>query len=327
MLAIFTPARGDHVWASRPIDMRLIHWFSVVHALATLAIIYMLFFGALWLTVGVSITLFCLRHLSIRIGSHSYYSHRAFKTRTYRSQYAIATLFSGTFQNFLDIWAEFHAIHHAFSDSIRDPYSVVDGFGWAHMGWIPRAPYEVELQHLPELATNPVVQWQRRNYLKIAVIVAFFVPTAIIALGAGTYALLTEGVYAGLLALSRGFVEGVLIAGWFTLCLQYHFTWCVNSVAHTWGSARHGHKTARDNPPLGLVTAGEGSAHGRHHQAPTDYRIDPRWWAFDPGKWVIWLLSDECFRWFFLDKHAPFYDLQRVPQTVVEARVERRRTR
>ena len=39
-----------------------------------------------------------------------------------------------------------------------------------------------------------------------------------------------------------------------------------------------------------LVTFGEGY-HSFHHRFPFDYRNGPRWWHYDPGKWLIWTLA------------------------------------
>ncbi len=68
-------------------------------------------------------------------------------------------------------------------------------------------------------------------------------------------------------------------------------TFCVNSLAHLVGTRRYdARSSARDSFATALITFGEGY-HSFHHRFPFDYRNGPRWWQFDPGKWLIWTLS------------------------------------
>ena len=48
--------------------------------------------------------------------------------------------------------------------------------------------------------------------------------------------------------------------------------------------------SARDSVVTALVTFGEGY-HNFHHRFPYDYRNGRRWWQYDPGKWLIWMLA------------------------------------
>jgi stearoyl-CoA desaturase (Delta-9 desaturase) len=64
-------------------------------------------------------------------------------------------------------------------------------------------------------------------------------------------------------------------------------TFCINSVCHLWGQQPHGASdSSRDSWLVSLVTFGEGY-HNYHHMYPTDYRNGPRWYHFDPSKWLI----------------------------------------
>jgi stearoyl-CoA desaturase (delta-9 desaturase) len=68
-------------------------------------------------------------------------------------------------------------------------------------------------------------------------------------------------------------------------------TFCVNSLAHVVGSRRYdAHSSARDSALTAVVTFGEGY-HNFHHRFPYDYRNGPRWWQFDPSKWMLWTLA------------------------------------
>ena len=68
-------------------------------------------------------------------------------------------------------------------------------------------------------------------------------------------------------------------------------TFCVNSLAHAIGNPVYGADvSARDSVVTAMVTPGEGY-HSFHHRFPFDYRNAVRWWQYDPGKWLIWSLS------------------------------------
>src|SRR5205085_875743 len=71
----------------------------------------------------------------------------------------------------------------------------------------------------------------------------------------------------------------------------HHFTWFINSLAHTWGDKPFcQEQTAVNNAVLSLLTFGEGY-HNYHHVFAKDYRNGVRWFHFDPAKWLIWTLS------------------------------------
>ena len=84
---------------------------------------------------------------------------------------------------------------------------------------------------------------------------------------------------------------GLLIAGFLRACLMLQATFCVNSLAHVVGKRRYDARcSARDSVITALVTFGEGY-HSFHHRFPFDYRNGPRWWHYDPSKWLIWTLA------------------------------------
>ena len=45
--------------------------------------------------------------------------------------------------------------------------------------------------------------------------------------------------------------------------------------------------SSRDSWLVSLITFGEGY-HNYHHTYPSDYRNGPRWYDFDPSKWLIY---------------------------------------
>ena len=45
-----------------------------------------------------------------------------------------------------------------------------------------------------------------------------------------------------------------------------------------------------DSVLTALITFGEGY-HSFHHRFPFDYRNSPRWWLYDPSRWLIGTLA------------------------------------
>lgn len=66
-------------------------------------------------------------------------------------------------------------------------------------------------------------------------------------------------------------LNGFLVCGCLRVVFVYHFTWCVNSVAHLWGDRPY---DPRSNPAENLLVSvgamGEGW-HNWHHKYPFDY--------------------------------------------------------
>jgi stearoyl-CoA desaturase (delta-9 desaturase) len=87
------------------------------------------------------------------------------------------------------------------------------------------------------------------------------------------------------------FLGAFLFAWWVRMLVLHHTTWCINSIAHYWGSKQYSKEhSAVDNYLISLVTYGEGY-HNYHHTFANDYRNGIRWYHFDPAKWLIWTLN------------------------------------
>jgi stearoyl-CoA desaturase (delta-9 desaturase) len=89
--------------------------------------------------------------------------------------------------------------------------------------------------------------------------------------------------------------------------LLYHTTYCVNSVAHTFGTRRFDTKDdSRNNFWVALVTFGEGW-HNNHHHYPAAARQGFYWWEVDLTYALLVLLS-----WFGI-----VWDLKPVPAHIL----------
>jgi len=272
--------------------LTIIPWWGLTHGYSHAAWIA---FAVLWALNGMSVT----------IGYHRMWSHRAFRARL-PVRIFLAVFGGMAIQNSIYVWAARHRIHHRHVDDVeRDPHSIRTGFWHAHIGWMLRAwpTSEVDFSQVPDLERDPVVRWQHRHYWKLVWTTNLGIPL--------------------LLGLATGEVIGMLLlAGVLRLVASHHFTFFINSLAHTWGRRPYSEdNTAVDNALIALVTWGEGY-HNYHHAFQCDYRNGIRWWQFDPSKWMINLLV-----WSGLAgerKRTPTFRIQRARLMVEFQRLRRR---
>jgi stearoyl-CoA desaturase (Delta-9 desaturase) len=237
--------------------LTVIPWYGMVHGYAVAA----------WVAFGV---LLCVTELSITCGYHRLFSHA-----TYQAHPALKVFYllfgAMTLQSSALIWSASHRVHHRFiDDPERDPYCARRGFWFSHIGWMLRnyPSGDPDLKYVRELQNDPLVAFQHRHYLAIAVSMNVGLPL--------------------LLGWAFGDVVGmVLLAGVLRLVFSHHLTFCINSLAHIVGTRPYTTaNTARDNGLVALLTFGEGY-HNFHHQFAHDYRNGVRWWQWDPSKWLI----------------------------------------
>src|SRR5438552_2240573 len=100
--------------------------------------------------------------------------------------------------------------------------------------------------------------------------------------------------------LYNGWVGGLgcfLLAGVGRTFFVLNSTFCINSICHLWGRQPHTRAdSSRDSWVVSLLTFGEGY-HNYHHAHQRDFRNGPRWYNFDPSKWVIFGLSKIGAAW------------------------------
>ncbi len=228
------------------------------HLSAATIVLAILFMGA----TGIAIT----------AGYHRLFSHRAYKTIwPIRLLYLLfgAACFEGSVLE----WCTDHRKHHLYVDTNKDPYNINQGFWYAHIGWlIFLDTSKRDFKNVNDLAADPLVRFQHRFFVPLAIVMGFIVPAAIASLWGD-------------------FWGGLIIAGALRITLNQHLTFCINSVCHTFGNRNYStQQTARDNWVTALFTYGEGF-HNFHHQFMFDYRNGIRFYHFDPAKWLIGVLS------------------------------------
>ncbi|HKX82860.1 MAG TPA: fatty acid desaturase [Pyrinomonadaceae bacterium] len=252
------------------IDERL-NWSTIIgvtvfHVLAVAAL-----FTFSWQNLAAAAVLWWVAgSWGIGMGYHRLLTHRGFKAPKWL-EYFLSICGTLALQSGPLTWVTTHRIHHAFTETDRDPHSPRNGTYWAHMGWIFRGtaqnnPWPVMVRYCPDITKDRFQVWiDKYNYVPIIV-----VGIALFALGG--LSMVLWGV----------FVKTVI--GW-------HSTWLVNSATHLWGTRRFETRDdSRNNGLIAAITFGEGW-HNNHHAYPRSAKHGLAWYEFDVNWVQIWLLE------------------------------------
>ena len=274
-MGISTPVVDDKVVDKEelirpPYEFRKLAFVWLIHILLAVGTVLWAFdyFVVSWYSVALAVGWFVVSSTAITAGYHRLFSHVAYRAKWPLELFYLITG-AAAFQGSAMQWSAQHRDHHTFVDQPKDPYNIHMGFWFAHMGWVVRKT-NPNYDRVKDLQKSPLMLWQQKYYYPLAFLFSFIVPTLI---GA------TWGE-----ALGAFFMVGLV-----RLVIQWHMTFCVNSVAHYWGSQKYSKEhTARGSWWLSFITWGE-MDHNFHHTFPSDFRTGTRWYDFDPGKWVVWL--------------------------------------
>ncbi|MFC4893055.1 fatty acid desaturase [Pseudofrancisella aestuarii] len=213
---------------------------------------------------------YALTGLSITMGYHRLWSHKAYKANKVIS-YILLIFGTAALQNSVLQWASDHRKHHKdVDDPIKDPYAATRGFWYSHFGWLLKynTPDVQEIRGINDLMKDKALVFQNKYYTVLGMLACFGLPAL--------YGLFTGRV-----------IACVLLGGFLRVVLVHHATFCINSLAHMLGRRPYSTKnTARDSFVTALVTGGEGY-HNYHHAFAGDYRNGIRFFDFDPSKWLI----------------------------------------
>jgi stearoyl-CoA desaturase (delta-9 desaturase) len=275
----FALPRGLPPWSWKSLP------FVLIHAAALLVFVVPFSWNLVWLCLGV----YMLRIFGVTAGYHRYFSHRTFKTSR-AFQFVLALIGASSLQKGPLWWAAHHRHHHRFSDLYGDVHSPgLQGFVWAHVGWILADDYErTEIEKVKDLAKYPELVWLNTWHL---------VPGIALAV---------------VLFLAGGFPA--LVWGFFlSTVLSWHGTFVINSLTHVYGKRRY--KTtddSRNSLVLALITFGEGW-HNNHHYYQSSTRQGFYWWEIDISYYLLRLLSALGLVW----------DLREPPAQVVGGSLRR----
>jgi len=223
----------------------LIHLFA--HALIIPAFLY----GEVWMFVASFLWWQWIAATAISAGYHRYFSHKAFRTgKWYDYYFQIIGLFANPGPALT--WAGAHRMHHAYSDTEKDPHSP------KYKGWFKVYTSQwgddayIERRMMKGLY-NPISKFFYKNYYKliIALVVVLFLIDPLL-----------------------------MIFGWaLTVVQAFHGYGLINCVTHLTGKAKN-------NAIANILTSGEGW-HKNHHDKSNDWRIGKKWWQIDPG--AVWI--------------------------------------
>ena len=214
--------------------------------------------------IAAAVTWWIAGSWGIGMGYHRLLTHRGFKAPKF-VEYFLS--FCGTLglQSGAINWVATHRIHHAFTETDKDPHSPRGGTFWAHVGWIfqgtaQNQTEETQMRYAPDLVKDKVHVFMS-NYYWVTPIIA-----AVILFAVGGFPMVLWGI----------FLRQVI--GW-------HSTWLVNSATHLWGTRRFETRDdSRNNGLIAALTFGEGW-HNNHHAHPRSAKHGLTWYEFD----VNWL--------------------------------------
>ena len=263
-------------------------FLAVINTLAVNAVpLYIWHYGLDWFQVGLFFFFYMATGFSITLGYHRLFSHLSFKAK---SPVKLSTLLFGAcaFENSALDWSSDHRKHHKHVDHEEDPYDISKGFVWAHIGWLLfKLSPEQPMDNVNDLKRDPLVMWQHRWCIPLAITLGFVVPMLLGYLWNG----------------AAGALGAFLLAGVLRVFAVQHSTFFINSMCHTVGNRPYSTRcSARDSAIMALFTFGEGY-HNYHHEFQHDYRNGVKRSNFDPTKWSIWTL----------EKLGLVSDLRRVP--------------
>ncbi len=265
-----TASAAANGWGRSRLIWSSLSFILLAHVLAVWGVVHLVLDFSWW-TLSLGLLWYVFSGLSITAGYHRLFSHRSYEAHPLVKLFFLA-FGAACAQNSALKWSSDHRIHHKYTDTESDPYSVNDGFWWAHVGWVFHEGHPRPKVPCADLEQDPWVMWQDRYYPWIALVVALVIPA--------------------LLGLLWGDPLGaMLFAGFTRLVWTWHATFSINSVTHRFGRRTYSkQESGRDSGLVALLTMGEGY-HNFHHRFQTDYRNGIRWYHYDPSKWLVFLMS------------------------------------
>jgi stearoyl-CoA desaturase (delta-9 desaturase) len=226
------------------------------------AVAYSWRYGFSWVDGLLLTGMYLITAFGVEGGLHRFFSHKAFAARP-----VVTTLWgvagSMAAQGPIVFWVATHRIHHAFTDTDRDPHSPrplgdgrlarLRGLWHGHVGWLFTVRRDNWSKHVPDLLASRTVMKVNELYF-LWVLLGLAVPAAL----------------GGLLTWSAGgAISGLLWGGLARIFLLDQVTWGVNSLGHTLGSRPHKTRdNSRNVAAMAPLSVG-GSWHNNHHARPS----------------------------------------------------------
>jgi fatty-acid desaturase len=204
-------------------------------------------FNILYLIIGY-IWYIIVKGIGSEIGAHRYFSHRSFITTKAKENILLWLQFlcgEGSLLSFVGV----HRMHHAYSDTNKDPHSPLYKGFWKIVFFID--PLEIKPRFVQSLTHNRQIKLQHRFYFLLhgtLIIIGIFYPI----------------FYAYFIALP--------------IILSLYTNAIVNTLLHTYGKKDNNQRdNSRNMPWLNLILFGAGY-HSNHHRNPKEYKLSSVWY-------------------------------------------------
>nr|CAI5859712.1 unnamed protein product [Callosobruchus analis] len=236
----------------------------------------------------------------VTIGAHRLYSHKTFKAR-FILRLALIILQTVAGQNCLYVWVRDHRQHHKYSDTDADPHNANRGFFFSHIGWLMSKKHPAVIEKgktidMSDLEADWLVMFQKEYYKPLYVLFAIAIPVAV------PVWLWNETYY-----------NSFFVCYMFRNILVLNVTWCVNSLAHLYGTKPFDkYILPVESQFVAFIAIGEGW-HNYHHAFPWDYRAAELGAKYNVTTFIIDVLN-----YFHLA-----YDLRSAPYKMIEKRALR----
>jgi len=251
------------------------HWFNIsylstMHVLGIYGLYIMLglYQTLSWGVLGMALFFYYFSNVGITAGAHRLWAHRTYSASN-SVEFLLMLMSACSNQGSVLKWARDHRVHHAHVDTDKDPHDANQGFWYSHVGWLlhqkrPEVVLAGRSVYMDDLNDNKILQFQHKN--------AWFSPFMCFVFPA-----LVTGLFTG------EYLKGMWVCGFARYMLTLHATWCVNSLAHLWGSRPYIPSILpRENLLVSIMAAGEGW-HNYHHAYPYDYRTSEYGlWQWNP---------------------------------------------
>lgn len=226
-------------------------------------------------SIVIGLVVLAITGLGVTVGYHRLLTHRSFQTHPWLKR-LLATLGLLALQRGPVDWVAIHRMHHAFTDTPKDPHNARQGFWYAHGNWLWRRSFDPSLIHpyARDMLADPYLRWINNQTVGLAINFVFY----------------------GLLWLVFDFAA-VVWAGSVRLFVQYHSTFAVNSAAHRFGYRNYQTNDLSTNCWwVALFTFGEGW-HNNHHYNEQSAAHGHKAHEFDISWQLIKLLGHLGLAW------------------------------
>jgi sn-2 palmitoyl-lipid 9-desaturase len=210
-----------------------------------------------WFIVGLIFFLWA-GIVGINVGLHRYYSHRSFKTESWKERILLwSTILTSVGSPAM--WCSIHRLHHSTSDTDSDPHNPKFGMLKTWLGiW---RPVVIPKRFISPFLKTPELKFVHNNYFLISFAFLLLLLIIDVRLAAFVYAIPAVGCF--------------------------HGAQCIGVLPHIWGYRRYDTSDlSRNNWLASIMALGEGW-HNNHHANPGRWWQGETWWEFDPPAFMI----------------------------------------